>query len=385
MSEDAGDTSTHRMMLELTSRKALECRLHHVLATANIRGVPKLLTFYHLCGTSYEADATNLQPYMRGVIVTPTMRVVPNFARTPRVMVSPALAAIIAADDPGPQLLFRPALDARLLRAFYYDGGWRYATSRRLCPARAPLFMRFSQCVIRKTGASLQQLENALDRSRVWFFAVPRGASCHICTLGSTELLTLDHTGQRPAAARGGSAAASKALVWRLFGTTTLREEADGIGGIPGVPPLASAYDGGMPVQDWLEAQLDPGTLRYHDGYNGIVVVNRETLSAVRVVAPSVFLLGPLVETRDTDVRMTVLRILFLHYVLGWHTLGVPVQQIPVARATHGALEMLAHHFPAEYAQCVEAIRVHHLPFESYKRPLRLTQVVAQMVNMMTV
>ena len=374
--DGAMDDQTQRLLLRIYGQKALECRYHHVITTVAMRGAPRHATVFHLSGTSYEADASAMQPFMRGVILTPQLEIVPNMAHTPRAVYSPALVTTLLHEEPE-TVMVMPALNARLVRMFRAEGAWQFATNRGPCARRTSIVTRFRHAIECQSGLTLAQVEQQLDPGRVWFFLLPREGAPPVYVLGSTELLRLENAATR----------------WRIRGDGRLQVHPQLPSGVPRVPTLRSVLAssghadvcGG--VSAWQAARLDAETLRYADQFNGVMILNPQTLTAVRVVDPLAFLLGRLVEGRERDPRNTIVRVLLTHYIVGGSALSHFPHRMQLAFAIHAALGALAHLFPAEYMLCADHVfpDVHEgrIPRETSGGGFQLSRLVASIVRSM--
>jgi hypothetical protein len=304
-----------------------------------------------------------MQPHMRGVILTPSMHIIPNFSLTPRVVCSSSFVAMMMNTDgdksPLP-LAVLPAVNARLVRMFHVDGSWMFATNRGVRAKRTAIITRFRQAVECQTGQPFQNTEQRLAQGRVWFFLLPREGSPNVYIVGSTEMLTLRPPTMPPVARTN-----VRGHHWVIDGDSSLRApDASGLEGIPCIPSLRSVLassghsDTCNGITAWQTARLDAETLRYVDQYNGILVLNTETLVAMRVVDPLAFLLGRLVEGRERNPRSTIVRVLLTHYIIGGNAFENFYHRMHLVFAVHAALGALSFLFPAEYSQCADRVFV---------------------------
>ena len=376
---DMADES-ERVLLRVLSRKIVSCRMHHVLAHLAINGPPKRDLLFHLTGTSYNADVATRQPFMRGVILTPSLRVIVSFSHTPRLVDPVFLGCVIQqtqeeGDGNVGKLSITPAVNGRLIRLYCSceSGPWNFATNRVICTLSMPLVKSFVRAIEMQTCRKFANWMASLDKNRVWFFMIARGGNPRVFFVGSVAVLNA-------------TACPDSLCDWKIDGETELVTQSNAldISPLPALQTLLNVNgfsDTMCGIEAWMSGRLDVDSLEYTDQFNGIIVTNRETLVSVRIIDPLVFLLGRLVEGRERDPRVTIVRLFMIHYVVGANSCMNAPYQTHLAFAIHAALAALSVLFPAEYVACAKGVFCESVARNVPKSEMHFGQLVQHIVG----
>lgn len=221
----------------------------------------------------------------------------------------PRLADRAAADDAPvyPGILLVPAVHAEVLRLFADPRGeWYVASHRRLeavSDTAGVLARRFAKCLVRYYARSLDSFTRELNASLCWFFGVyeERGTMIFLgtCRLLPHDALTWDdlHPVDMGFSLHGHLPPAVPILPRTLTPASRTRLSRERW---QSLVPAAGGGGGG-------------GGARHTDLYDGLLLINTQTLFAVRLCYPTMIFLTPLLKRRESMDEFLAMRVVQSH------------------------------------------------------------------------
>lgn len=226
-------------------------------------------------------------PATRGVILTHNT-VIPNLSFTPRLAVNTDVLENLLNQEPErwpDPILVVPAVHGRVLRVFHHNDHWYLASNHRLqrvdatdndAIASGHLVRLMETCLARYRVHSVEHLVRDLDRTHCWFFAVYPGRNT-LMFLGTCRVVT--HTEIR------GDSLCALDLGFALHRSLPSN--------IPILPTTLSPTSAKRFIhEEWHNLR----TLQYTDLFDGLLLVNRRTMFAVRLMYPALVYLTPLLR-----------------------------------------------------------------------------------------
>lgn len=220
-------------------------------------------------------------PQVRALVYLPPGRVVPNFGVTPRTCVAPERLRefLEAADD---SVVALPAIaNARLLRLYYHSAAVGWAVASNAC-AR--------ETVARFPAVALlldRSRRGDLDRMRAYCFAAPRDGPTRVVFVGALAVHTQGY-GQAWERLFMPPCAATASMFEEQISPLTPEQAAAAL--CPDNPPVGARVIGAGQGQGQGRGAVE----FFVDGQSdGVLLVNKRSGHAVRVVTPLVYALGP--------------------------------------------------------------------------------------------
>lgn len=245
-------------------------------------------------------------PALRGLVIMGST-IVPNFGWTPRLTVETQCLHQLATSmgrklsETQPDIIVVPAVHARVLRIFVdVDSGiWYIASNDRLeilptgerdaTTPCGPLGALFVSCLGRYYARSLAQFTEELNPALCWFFGIYSGRKSMLF-LGTCRILS-HYEVQND-----------------LTNNVDLQFSPHGHLP-PAIPILPDAIPAKTLVRMERERLENINLLQYSDLYDGLLVLNRSTMFALRLCYPSITFLTPLLKHQEPLHEFIALRI----------------------------------------------------------------------------
>lgn len=243
-------------------------------------------------------------PAVHGLVIT-SDSVIPNFSWTPRLVLGSedmrSLMDTGTSEWPAPVLLV-PAVHGRVLRLFQHAGLWYVASNRRLevlpsepeANATSSLCMLLESCLVRYGVHSVWHFTRDLDPDRCWFFALYPGRQTMLF-VGTCRILPHD----------------------------MIRDDIHHVdldftshGHLPSsVPILPSQIPPHTRTKLLHERLHNTRSLQHTDLYDGLLLVNTQTLFAIRLCYPVMAFLSPLMKHELSLPEFLAVRAVQAHLV----------------------------------------------------------------------